>query len=146
MWTNRIWDEVDRLLAPGLSTRTNNAAPVPFPGLNLWEDEDNLYVEAELPGMTQDQIEITVAEGDQLTIAGQREAPAMKGSIWHRQEIGYGRFTRTVTLPVVVDADRVDAVCEYGVLTLTLPKSEMAKPKRINVKSIGLPKSLSAES
>jgi HSP20 family protein len=127
---------MDRLFGPALSARPNAAAPAPFPALNLWEDDDHLYVEAELPGMTQDQIEITVAEGDQLTIAGERQAAASEGCIWHRQESGYGRFTRTVTLPVVVDANNVEAVCACGVLTITLPKSEMAKPKRIAVKSL----------
>jgi HSP20 family protein len=142
MWTNRILDEMDRLFGPTLSARPNAAAPAPYPALNLREDNDNLYVEAELPGMTQDQIEITVAEGDQLTVAGQREAAASEGCIWHRQESGYGRFTRTVTLPVVVDATKVEAVCESGVLTLTLPKSETAKPRRIAVKSLDSPQSL----
>lgn len=139
MWTNRIWDEMDRLFGPVAAPERRTAVPA-FPALNLWEDDDNLYVEAELPGLKQDQIEVTVAEGDQLTVAGERAAPAPKGCIWHRQECGYGRFSRTVTLPVVVDADRVEAHFESGVLTLTLPKSEMARPKRIPVQSTSSPR------
>lgn len=138
MWTNRIWDEMDRLFGP-VAAPDRTAAPA-FPALNVWEDDDNLYVEAELPGLKQDQIEITVAEGDQLTVAGERTAPAPNGCIWHRQECGYGRFSRTVTLPAVADADQVEARFEAGVLTLTLPKSEMAKPRRIPVKAAGSPR------
>jgi HSP20 family protein len=133
---------MDRLLGPALSGRTTAAAPTPFPAINLWEDDDCLYLEAEIPGMKQDQIEITIAEGDQLTIAGQRQSAATEGCIWHRQENGYGRFSRTVTLPVVVDANKIDATSEYGVLTVTMPKSEFAKPRRIAVKPSDVAKSL----
>lgn len=132
MWQNRIWDEMDRLLG----VRPASGVSAPFPAINLWEDDENLYAEAELPGMTQDKIEVTVAEGDQLTIAGERQPAAIQGSICHRQESGYGRFSRTVTIPVVVDADKVEANYADGVLSLTLPKSEMAKPKRITVKAV----------
>jgi len=138
MRMNSIWDDMDRLLGStmGLGLRPS-AASVPFPPLNLFDDEGSLYVEAELPGMTQDQIEITVAEGDQLTIAGQRQPAAVPESVWHRQESGSGRFSRTVTLPVVVDSSKVEACCQDGVLTITLPKSSIAKPRRISVKALG---------
>lgn len=136
MWTNRILDEMDRFFGPiSAGLRSSATSPSAFPALNLWEDDDNLYVEAEVPGLAQDKIEVTAAEGDQLTIAGERQAPAAAGSIWHLQESGYGRFSRTVTLPVVIDAGKVEAKYDSGVLTLTLPKSELAKPKRITVKS-----------
>lgn len=145
MWTNRLWDQMDRLLGPiAANALPSTAVPSVYPALNLWEDDDNLFVEAELPGMSQDQIEITVAEGDQLTIAGERRPPTGEGSVWHRQESGYGRFSRTVTLPVVVDAGRVEAKIDSGVLTLILPKSEMAKPKRIPVTRVDSNKALSA--
>jgi HSP20 family protein len=136
MWTNRVLEEMDRLFGPiSAGLRSSWSTPNAFPAFNLWEDDDNLHVEAELPGLKQDQIEITVAEGDQLTVAGERQAPTAQGGVWHLQEGGYGRFSRTVTLPAVVDSDKVQAQYESGVLTLTLPKSEKAKPKRISVKS-----------
>ena len=136
MWNNRIWDAMDRVFGSpvALADRTDGT-PTTYPALNLWEDDENLFLEAELPGLSQERIEITVAEGDQLTIAGERQTSAPQGCIWHRQECGYGRFSRTVTLPVVVDADKVEAHYESGVLSVTLPKSEMAKPKRIAVKA-----------
>jgi len=143
MWANRVWDEMDRLFGP-MGARAAAAVAAPFPAINLWEDDDNLYAEAELPGMTQDAIEVTVSEGDQLTIAGERRPTASEGSIWHRQESGYGRFSRTVTIPVVVDANKVEGNFADGILTLTLPKSEMARPKRIAVKGTESNKPLAA--
>jgi HSP20 family protein len=145
MWTNRILDEMNRFFAPlGAGLRGNGAHLAPYPALNVWEDDDHLFVEAELPGYTNDKIEVTVSEGDQLTIAGEREPAASEGSIWHRQESGYGQFQRTVTLPIVVDSDKVAANFDSGVLTLTLPKSEMAKPKRIAVRGADSGKVLAA--
>ena len=114
-----------------------------FPPLNAWEDDDNLYVEAELPGLKPEDIDVTVTEGDQLTISGERRPCAPEGGGRLRQECGYGRFTRTITLPAEVDADAVEANYEAGVLTLTLPKMEEAKPKKITVRAAG-PAALSA--
>ena len=64
-----------------------------------------------------------------------RAAPEVPGAVWVRQERPVGRFTRQVTLPVLVDADKVEARYEHGVLKLTLPKSEAAKPRKITVKA-----------
>jgi HSP20 family protein len=104
-----------------------------FPPVNVREDQDQFYVEAELPGLNHDDLEILV-EGDQLTIRGERKPVADEGR-WHRQERAFGRFQRTFTLPVAVDADKVEARLDQGVLTLTLPKSEAAKPRKIAVKA-----------
>jgi HSP20 family protein len=114
--------------APGLSYA--------YPALSVWSDENNVYVEAELPGMNRDQLQILVSEGNQLTIAGERKPCDVAGATWHRQERGFGKFSRSVTLPVLVDADKVEARLENGVLLLTLPKSESAKPRRIPVKGV----------
>lgn len=131
MLFNRIFNDMDRLFGP---VGGFTPAVAPFPPLNVWEDDGHLYAEAELPGMKLDDIQVTLTEGDQLTISGERRW-ANPDAQWHRQECGYGRFTRTVTLPFPVDADKVDARYEAGVLTLTLPKAESAKPKRITVKA-----------
>jgi HSP20 family protein len=77
---------------------------------------------------------VTVTQGDQLTISGERKPDTADGCVWHRQECGHGRFSRTVTLPAIVDVDMIEASYDAGVLTLTLPKSEKAKPRRIAVK------------
>ena len=125
--------EVDRLLddyaAPLVSGRARS-----FPALNVWENEDNLFVEAELPGFTMNDVELTVI-GDELSIKGERKAgPAEEQATFHRRERGIGPFSRFITLPVDVDADRVEAVLRDGVLTITLPKAAEAKPRRIQVK------------
>jgi len=132
MLLNRIFNEMDRLFEPMALASTPTFAP--FPALNIWEDDGNLYAEAELPGMKLDDIQVTLTEGDQLTISGERKI-AGNDTVWHRQECGYGRFSRTITLPFAVDADQVEAKYDAGVLTLTLPKSEAAKPKRIQIKA-----------
>jgi HSP20 family protein len=132
MLFNRIFNEMDRLFEPMRFEPARAFAP--FPPLNLWEDDGSLFVEAELPGMKLDDIHVTLTEGDQLTISGERKIGGTD-ALWHRQECGYGRFSRTVTLPVQVNADQVEAKYDAGVLTLTLPKTEAAKPKRITVKA-----------
>jgi HSP20 family protein len=127
---NQLQREVNRMLdqftaAPGLAQA--------YPALNLWEDGDNLFVEAELPGMQPDKVEIHVAEGNKLTLQGERMLPEAPQGTWHRRERGFGKFSRTFVLPVEVQADKVEARFENGVLRLTLPKSERLKPRRIPV-------------
>jgi len=106
-----------------------------YPALNLWEDDESLYVEAELPGMELDDLEIYVTGNDQLTIKGERKAPEVQKGTWHRQERSFGSFTRLISLPAPVDADRVEAEFKNGVLTIRLPKREEAKPRRITVQA-----------
>jgi len=125
----RVSDEVNRLFG------TRHAAEVVGPYLNLWSDENNVYAEVDLPAVDPGKLDISVAEGNQLTIQAERPAPEVPGAVWVRQERPVGKFVRTVTLPVLVDADRVEARYEFGVLKLTLPKSEAAKPRKITVKS-----------
>lgn len=130
----RLHNEMNRLFDQFGVANTNGASLAgAYPALNLWADENNVYAEAELPGMSQDQLQIYVTDGNQLTIQGERKLSDLKGT-WHRQERGFGKFTRQITLPVLVDADKVEAKLEQGVLQLKLPKSEKAKPKRITVK------------
>lgn len=105
-----------------------------FPPVNLWEDAGNLYVEAELPGMKLDNLEIYV-QGGQLTLKGDRQTVTPEGGVWHRQERGAGAFSRSIELPVDVNADKVEARFEHGVLHVTLPKSEAVKPRKIVVKA-----------
>jgi HSP20 family protein len=105
-----------------------------YPALNIWQDGERVCAEAELPGMGLEDLEIYVTGGNQLTIKGERKQPEVQGT-WHRQERGFGAFTRVVTLPTDVDPDKVEARFHQGVLTVTMPKSETAKPKKITVKA-----------
>ena len=106
-----------------------------FPALNVWGDEENVIVTAELPGMEPDNIELHVVN-NQLTIKGERNAeePAEE-AVCHRCERGSGSFARTVRLPYAVEGDKVSAVYDQGVLSITLPRSEATKPKRIEIKA-----------
>jgi HSP20 family protein len=107
----------------------------PYPLVNVREEADAFHVEAEVPGLTQDQIEVLVRHGTELTLQGdRRSSDGVDGCTWHQQERGTGRFERVITLTVPVDAERVEAKLENGVLRLRLPKTEAVKPRRIPVK------------
>lgn len=130
---NQLRDEMDRLVTE-FDPRSAAPAYAPsFPPLNVWEDENNLFVEAELPGMQLDKLDIFITEGDQLSIRGERTPVETTGN-WHRRERSYGKFQRQLALPFPVDQDKVEARLEQGVLYLKLPKSPRAKPRRIDVK------------
>jgi HSP20 family protein len=105
------------------------------PLINAWEDGETLVLEAELPGLELGDLEIYVSGGNQLTIKGQRKAPTVNKGLWHRQERVFGPFSRTLSLPYAVDADKVEARLENGVLTVRLAKHESARPRKINVKA-----------
>jgi HSP20 family protein len=105
-----------------------------YPAVNVWEDNDQVYVEAELPGLDLKGLEIYVTGGNQLTLKGERKVSVPEKGVWHRQERNYGSFSRTLTLPYNVDPDRVDARFENGVLLVKLPKHESARPRKISVK------------
>jgi HSP20 family protein len=108
---------------------------VSYPPVNLWEDDDFVYAEAELPGLKLQDLEITVSGENQFTLKGKREQSVPEKVGWHRQERGFGSFERGLTLPTSVDAAKVDARLENGVLTIKMAKSAAAKPKRIIVKA-----------
>jgi HSP20 family protein len=138
MWSEagRLHRQMNRLFERfGLDDYTRPMLAVSYPLVNIWENDDNVYAETELPGMSLEQLEIYVTGGDQLSIQGERRLPEADKGVWHRQERGFGMFSRTITLPVAVDAEKVTARLEHGVLLVTLPKSEAAKPKRIAVKA-----------
>jgi HSP20 family protein len=106
-----------------------------FPALNVWGNADNVVVTAELPGLAADDLDISVVN-NQLTIKGERKAeqPA-EGAVCHRRERVDGNFVRTVRLPFAVENDKVSARYENGVLTISMPRHEATKPKRIEIKT-----------
>jgi HSP20 family protein len=111
------------------------SGPSGYPALNVWEDNDHVFVEAELPGVEFKDLEIYVTGGNELTLKGERRSPTSERGVWHRQERSFGRFGRTLTLPFAFDPDKVDARLENGVLTVKLAKHESAKPRKIAVKA-----------
>ncbi len=129
-------DEIDRLFESPLAelARTSQILSGWTPALDLFEDKDNFVVKAELPGMKREEIEVSLHEGS-LSISGERKSEEKHSDAEvYRTERFFGRFQRTVTLPTPVAADKVKASYKDGVLTVTLPKTEEAKPKQIEVK------------
>jgi len=126
---------MDRLFGRYTSTNGNGRARGSYPALNMWEDDDNLMIEAELAGFAMDDLEMYVTGGNQLSVKGERKPPEVSDGTWHRKERGFGSFSRVVELPHPVDADKVTAEFEHGVLRITLPRADEAKPRRIEVKA-----------
>lgn len=130
-----LQDELDRLFdSPwGELARTAPLLNAWTPALDVEEDKDNFIVRAELPGMKREEITVTIHDG-LLSITGERKVEEKtEATATHRRERFYGRFERTVTLPAHVAADKVKAQYKDGVLNITLPKTEEAKPKQIDV-------------
>ncbi|WP_291315684.1 Hsp20/alpha crystallin family protein [Desulfuromonas sp.] len=100
----------------------------------LRENAEGYTLDARLPGVTPEALEMTFQDGA-LTIAGERTAAAPDGATWHRRERSAGRFARTVDIPAPIDAEGVRAEFRDGVLNVTLPKAAEAKPKRIAIKA-----------
>jgi HSP20 family protein len=106
-----------------------------MPAMDVYETDDKLVVSVELPGLSASDVEVQV-EDSTLTVSGKREfSTEVGGEHYHRVERRYGEFSRAVTLPPQVDAGKVDAKFEGGVLTIEVAKAEKAKPKKIQVKA-----------
>jgi HSP20 family protein len=128
---NRLQNEIDRVFGDRNGGSTFGVRA--YPPINMWEDDDNLYVESEVPGMDLEAFEIFVNDSNQLTLQGERKKPVEENAKFHREERNFGRFSRVLTLPVLVDADATAAQYRSGVLLITLPKKAEAKPRRIKV-------------
>lgn len=104
-----------------------------YPALNMWGNADQVVVSAELPGMQIEDLDLNVVN-NQLTIKGERKSdrPA-EDAVCHRTERGTGSFVRTVRLPYAIENSKVSATYVDGVLTITLPRQEATKPKRIEI-------------
>jgi HSP20 family protein len=130
-WTEleRMQNEMNRLFA-----RLGPTPAQDFPAVNIWANEEKAVVTSELPGLAPDAIEISVS-GKTLTIRGSREpAKAREDESYHRQERWYGAFTKALEIPFPVDPAKVEAKFNKGVLSISLPRLEVDKPKKITVK------------
>ena len=138
-WSNpfedfeRIRREMSRFLdtVPGPSEAAGSGV---FPAINVSQDSGSYFVRAELPGMKASELDVSAFQRT-LTIAGERKDAPEEGVSYHRRERAHGAFNRSVTLPGDFDSERVSARFVNGVLTVTLPKPEAAKPRQISVKS-----------
>lgn len=148
MWTR--WSDIDRMFNAMdlLQNRMNRMFPdygkfksFPAawdalqggPSTNLYDAGDHLEMKIELPSMTKDDLNIKL-QGNYLEISGLRKSDSPTGYSAHRVERATSSFTRSFTLPSEVDTNKVEAQLANGLLTLTLPKSEAAKPKQIEIK------------
>jgi HSP20 family protein len=123
---NRVFDA---FFGNGAGTRTRRWVPA----MDLVETDDHLVLRADLPGMTQDDVEIEVKDGV-LTISGERKAEHEdKSEGYYRVERTFGRFSRSLTLPKGVEAERINAGFTDGVLEVRIPKPEERKPYRVQV-------------
>jgi HSP20 family protein len=133
------FDQLRREVLRLLDTANGDGAAEPsagvFPPMNITQDDDNFYLRAEIPGIKPAELSISALR-NRVSISGKREIPREHDRVsYHRKERPEGGFNRAVTLPTEVDADRVDARYTDGILSLTLPKAEQAKPRQIAVKS-----------
>jgi len=125
--------EMLRIFDSGTGTAFNDGGV--FPPMNITQDDDNFYLRAEVPGIKAKELSISAVR-NRVSIAGKREIQQEHERVsYHRRERPEGSFSRTVTLPAGVDAERVEAKYADGVLTIMLPKAEAAKPRQIAVKA-----------
>jgi len=132
---NSLRDELDRLFESPFEalTRSSQLLSGWTPALDVYEDKDNVTVKAEVPGMKREEIEVSLHDGA-LTISGERKNENKhEGAEVYRSERFVGRFQRTVSLPSPIASDKVKAQYKDGILTITLPKTEEAKPRQIDV-------------
>jgi HSP20 family protein len=124
-----VEDEFDRIAGRAFSRDTW------VPALDVRESQDRFDVTVDLPGLEPDDVNVTFEDG-MLSISGKREFSAEdRGDTWHRIERSFGTFARSMRLPQTADTERIEATFDKGVLTVSVPKTEQAKPKTIEVRS-----------
>ena len=135
-----LQDDVNRLFSSTFSRGGNNDEIMRgawHPSVDIFENKDQIVLEAELPGMKPEDVDISI-ENNVLTLHGERRFEKKDESDnFHRVERSYGSFTRSFTLPPTVSSEDANAEFENGVLRLTLAKREEAKPRRIEIKAGG---------
>lgn len=128
---DRLWDDY---FGPGRKALQPLEEPW-SPAVDVAETGDNITVKAEIPGLEAKDIDIAIV-GDSLTIKGEKKAESEeKGENYHLVERSYGSFSRTMKLPVAVDAEKVEATYKNGVLIVVCPKKDEVKPKAIEIKA-----------
>ena len=126
----RMQSEMNRLFTGFGATATRD-----FPPINIWLGENSVVVTAELPGITNDDVNLSLQE-DVLTLSGKREPKSQEQNVsWQRRERAYGSFSRAVQLPFRVDPDKVQARFNDGVLEIELQRLEADRPKKIEIRA-----------
>jgi len=135
-----IWREMDqlqremnRLMGSTSAFRRGVSPPSSFPPINIWTNENEMILSAELPGVKADDIDLSIT-ADSLVLAGERSLdPIDEKAKRHRQERSYGKFSRSIQLPFNVDPSKAKAVFKNGILEINLVRAEADKPKKIAV-------------
>jgi HSP20 family protein len=131
---DRMRHQMERLFSNLSDARFPRVQAGVFPAINLTENKDNYFVRAELPGVKAENLDIQ-ATGNGLSIAGERKIQSEDDGVkYHRRERESGSFARMISLPGEINSNKVDAKLSNGILTIVVPKAEIAKPKQITVK------------
>lgn len=127
------FDEMNKFFDEGWSMAPFRGMAGMNPAIDVFEDKDNVYIETPLPGVDPDKVSISI-ENDVLTIEGKSERKSeVEDKRFYRKEVSYGSFHRAVALPSAVKGDGAKATYQNGVLKITVPKEERAKPKTVKV-------------
>lgn len=132
---NRLQQQMSSWLV-GQSSTSSRGDVVAFPALDMWREEGRIWLEVELPGVAEGELELLVTPENQLVISGGRKCLLPEGSRWKRRERQLGDFERRVTLPVEVDADQVSACLSNGILRVQLVEKQAAEPRRIEIETV----------
>jgi len=130
---DRVWEDMD----PSWSTPSSNArshASSAWPRVNLYDGGSNLVLKADVPGLSEKEVHVTLNESG-VSIAGERKVAPPEGYSAHRQERTSFSFSRTINLPCKVNPDQTQATVKNGVLTVTLAKAPEAQPRQIAVQA-----------
>jgi len=129
-----LLEDIEDLFATSFPLLQPFESFVPTYGVAMKDSGEELKVIVELPGVAKENVKVTLHD-NVLTITAERKAPELKdGEQWIRNEISYGKFERTVNLPYPVVAEKITATHENGILSITLPKADEAKPKQIAIR------------
>lgn len=133
----RFQNEIERLFEEPFGTWLTTEGPAFdtwMPAVNVYEEKNNIIVKAELPGMKKEEFEVYLS-GENLNIAGERTAETdEKTADLYRSERYFGRFHRSIPLPVAINANKIEAHYKDGILTIICPKTEETKRKQVEVK------------
>jgi HSP20 family protein len=131
---DRMQRQMDRLFDAFSGQREERVSAGVFPPINISEDQENYFVRAELPGIQADKLDIQ-ATRNSLSLSGERKITEEGNGVrYHRREREGGSFSRVITLPGDIDAEKVDAELANGILTIKIAKAEAAKPKQITLR------------
>jgi len=129
----RMRTDMDRIFSEIMGKGSTAVSSGVFPAVNVRSEGDKIFVQAELPGVKSEDLDISV-EGNTLTLRGERKPDTVENVNYHRRERRSGKFHKAISLPDEINLEGVSANYSNGVLRLTLPKAEHAKPRKITVK------------